>query len=1480
MSKIRSKILKNLFLLIAIIATSSCEIGTPRGSCIAPEDFGGFSTVVDSHRQEAYGNYVHDFDIEGKYNRSGGQVVTWQETNLTYNGEELIIKIGGDVKPWDITNNDKSSEYCKVCAKHSSTDGCICFDPEFDPQGCVKQDSLNPKEFSYRTTNRIGIDDTRLPPDLQYSCKFRAGLNAYIAAFGISGHDIPQNAYHLFSTEKVCDISKNIEGQCIDDKGNDVTKYIFRSNGPLVATYDISGNPTAWHKNGEKLKVIFADRWYLDNSGQYTLEFLSGVNANSTSGLLQMIVKTVEELVLGKEDEITIKNAGTDQVSMQASYESDGGLVKILYNNIVTDSGFAKSVNLLLIFYVVIFGGSVLAGVIEINRKEVMKRVIRIAIVIMFTNQASWNMYNNYVIKFFKGGTDEVVAMMVNLSNQYRDTNSTTIECNRFIGKDDRHSTRFSCIDGTIKKLFSSTVTKKILGLFFYSGYGFILIILVYFLILFFIFVMLYAATIYIVNLLKIIFVLSFGPIFFCFSLFEQTKSLFTNWIKFIVGRTLEIIILFTTVYFFWFLIDRKFSILLNYKVCYFQKWFIPRILPFPTLVLQADDVNRSFGEWIMQIIGIGALILLTYLVIQGMSQVASSLAAFGGAEKRGGNEDKGQASGSSSFAMASNMMKGVSNLAQDGIKYAFTAKYGLNTMASYGVSGATHLARATGANKITNAIGKSIPFRGPRTRWRDGIIDSAIKMAQKELSKNPDLTGKDADKFVRNRAMEILAKQKTGYVQGDMPRRMKSIDGKGNKFRMLGIDEESILKRFDQKLVQEPIKNQIQKQAAAIKEKMGSNVPLGQEMRQMLNDRVKDWAKENLIASDDKIDNYLQNMKGLVRNKAALSTNEAYKLTKDNKEFKSKFMQDLQNEQFENANKRQRAWQRSPLSGIGNELKRFGHRFSREVGHNPKLAQENFARKIARQQDVGFWKKDDNGEKTWTPRIEKLNPLRYSKFTDLESQRLLRLTPVRNINNYAIRYIAGIATFPAGFVAGNTIVVLSRLAVITANKIAKLAVFTANKARINKLIGEGKKIKNPKFFNKPSEVSPPEIDQKFDEKFGINDMQKSEALSYIRNIQVKNQNDIGKESKKAAYLMKNFVNKITKDQEKGEISKDKTNSDFIASINKEDNKSLIEKVAENDRMPEKIAKLLADENKEKLNEILESQTMKNSQKIDEIKKLKEKQASILSPNLTEDQIIKLNAMTHDDLSTREIGISDSDFRNKVNIENQKVEADSQYTIEKAFKTHLQSQLDLDKEIEKLAKNSSEEINRDPHRINQEEDSQQLQEAGKAPQIEPEIVSGSDFGYNQYKDEDEDEDEDEDDNKDEIISSQDPKKDEAKDKKAQPQINNSGSSNAGSTNNAQSNNGGKNPAKNDNVTGLGKERAERAKLDEERKNQKETESKQKQKQDLEGQIAKNNAEISSLKNSKNSDNSAIIDERIKKLVEQNSVLQAQINSIK
>lgn len=303
----------------------------------------------------------------------------------------------------------------------------------------------------------------------------------------------------------------------------------------------------------EKIKFIIYDNYYSDNVGQYKINMYSGFTDYADKGLIEKIVKDLEDVFIGHRNE-------------QGIFEN--GVLKTMYDYLVSDSNFNFIARMAVILYMAFLGLSFAIGSLEYNRKELMKILLKLTFVLAFTTSTSWQLYDRYIVRFFYDGFMSIIVVIGNLS-------SKLLKSENVIGTVNSASmaSAFYFIDNIIITLFSKAITTKILGLFFGVWYGFIVIPIIYFLILRYIYSLVNAIFPYIVMFIQAIFALFFGPIFIVFSLFKTTEPLFKAWLTFLGGRFANMMFLFTVIYMFWMIIKQEFDSLLFFNSCKVPLW-------------------------------------------------------------------------------------------------------------------------------------------------------------------------------------------------------------------------------------------------------------------------------------------------------------------------------------------------------------------------------------------------------------------------------------------------------------------------------------------------------------------------------------------------------------------------------------------------------------------------------------------------------------------------------------------------------------------------------------------------------------------------------------------------------------------------------------------------------------------------------------------------------------------------------------------
>jgi len=942
-----AKKITRIFILIFFAAfLSSCNDG-----CVESDEFDVEILTIESRptNDGITGTYDHE---------NGGQHAEWHETGLKSNGDKFLIQIGGAWTPWDraqLNNNLLvNMDRCDFCAKKSkATPNCLCYNYTSDGitySGTNKSGSGNDPNIRSIPTPEKGIDGatkivdcstyanqnnseacscTNDPQygtaldlntyhfplnysnknevtkiaDQQSTCKYDRGMGLYMGLFGRQGLEIPVRLYHLFSTYEVCNIKRNSSRKCLAHDGSDMTRYIYTSpNNRIFLKNDNAGNDDVdnitsddvYYGPNEDIKFKIYDRYYDDNFGKYQISILRGVGREDgyDDGLLEFLVSLVENTMLG---EVDVKG------------DRQGGIIQFMYESIVRDTNFIIVVQISLGLYIALFGAAHMFGLTEWSKKEVMSRILKIGLIILFTSPSSWYFYNQIIVGFFKDSMDYVVAMMMNLSDSNIDPSSMTVISQMERATDVSNATRFSYIDLIIKKLFSVATAKKVFGLFFGTYYGILLIPVTYFVILYFLYVMLWAAVHYTINIMKIIFVLALGPIFICFTLFSHTASMFKSWLGYLSGRSFEIIMLFSVLYSFITLIDKSFSDLLYFRAC--VKNYNLGIFTFKILSSEID--SRSLLQWIILYVTIAGLTFILHLIIDKISDVSSALFSvnISGAGVRS-DGSSGSGAIASHGAGAAGIMGAVKNVAIAAASGAFnTAGY----LGGKGMEIGRTAMRASGASEALGNMFSGFPINSPGTMYNNMKIDSAISAAKKEAD-SKGLTGKEADAHVRQAANNILQNQ---MLSKDLNNPALS-NSMPNKFAMTGLDSQAIQDRFEQKMVQQPLKDFLKAEAQKLKNQDPEKIPLGKDMRNQLRANAMDWAEKNLVGGSAAVEKYLgkegrdagkaggsafavaaRDINNVLKSAAELSTAEAAKRFAGSPSLQNKFLEHLQERDF-----------------------------------------------------------------------------------------------------------------------------------------------------------------------------------------------------------------------------------------------------------------------------------------------------------------------------------------------------------------------------------------------------------------------------------------------------------------------------------------------------------------------------------------------------------------------------------------------------
>ena len=865
-------------------------------------------------------------------NENGGQIIEWQSTGLIANGDDFLIAIsggwnetGGDGGQEKVISKMPS---CRLCFKRkdfgSTSDNCVCgpisdnaelasatqliwespkkeenavnggaTDPGSSvdcslpinygdinlctcqplAQGTPLSELYTDNYFSFsRNAYSKTSSQTELTPLNHYDrklCAYKMGVGLYV---GLVPPDslVPPVAYHLASSEVICPTGlksfKQADGTikklCVDDEGVDKTKVIYRSPGNKIFK-KIAPGPSAsgssqndYHQIGDEVKLNIFDQYFSDNGGKYRVEFIRGVISNEGGGLMADIVRSFDRYLFGADYYIGSRHV------------VEKGVVEFMYKAVLQDSIVRNIISISLVMYVSFFGLAFFMGMTDFGKKEIMMRLLKIGLVVLFTNERAWLWYNGYIIQFFKNGMDIVVALISDIfeSNMNPTLAAITIKAggaNNFVAIDAGKKFMFS--DYLIMDLISKPTMTKIFGLLWIPGKGFFALLyipVILFLILYFIYMVLDVALKYLINLLKICIGLALGPVFIFFSLFEKTKDMFNNWLAFVAARTLEIVILFAMLHPFLVMLDGSFKDMLSFRVCS-DDISVDGFWSYS--IYKASDTGRSIFDWFQYFLKIAALIFITKSVCDKAGYISGQLISIGGVSNADPVSETGR--GESGFNMASSIVKGAVSLAKTAItnsKISQVGKFAGRSM----IRGLTKIGRAgigdSGSiNDMVNNAFKAVGIRnrGVRSYMRDREIDNAFNRAEGDANQ-----------------MGLEGRERYEYIRQNVNNRLDIFkNANKNKASLLGLDDKNIEKRLDQKLIKEPMKKYIREQAKKLKEEG----VYGKEARDQIDERVKGWANQNLNLSEHaakrKISEFFKktSVKGTLESAPAMSASE-----------------------------------------------------------------------------------------------------------------------------------------------------------------------------------------------------------------------------------------------------------------------------------------------------------------------------------------------------------------------------------------------------------------------------------------------------------------------------------------------------------------------------------------------------------------------------------------------------------------------------
>ncbi|MDE5066424.1 type IV secretion system protein [Wolbachia endosymbiont of Drosophila malagassya] len=553
-----------LLLAAYVLITGCSKNDMPFPRCISADYFGPKPIAVSAHFSSDHDAFIPgDGEVidpetgEINYGFHHNQVVKWEDTGLETNGDSLKVRVNGAWTSWSNNNKKESKkgsytlqslEQLKYATKFEGkqSDNSL---PNFhlvcnDYKPSIQKFSSKPNASCTVNCKCINEDDSANTVSRGAPCWFTNGHGAYLLFQ--TGKDDPNENLKLMRDPQYPTVHLGYNSTAEGDNGfftldRDNTKLKDRNCNELKL------------KKGWKIYVKILDRYYLDNVGGYSFEFLSGVQQLSSFGFFDYIYHYLKCVLLINEN------------CKEHFNSNDPAVAQAMFENIAEKStSFHNFVLSLLVLFVMISSLLYLFGMIRETKHDMLIRMMKITLVIVLISPGSFRFFYDHFLVLFVKGLEQLISVITNFA---RNMNTGSIA-------QGDEAKLFSFMEDMFNKFFAYSVWKKFAAFLHYQMWASLLMIPAIFIgIVLYFLLCLYAYIIFLSGFMGIAFLIAIMPLFLISILFSPLKSLFEGWIKFCISFCLQSIMIFTLLSLLASMIMNTFYRQLGFTVCY-NKWF------------------------------------------------------------------------------------------------------------------------------------------------------------------------------------------------------------------------------------------------------------------------------------------------------------------------------------------------------------------------------------------------------------------------------------------------------------------------------------------------------------------------------------------------------------------------------------------------------------------------------------------------------------------------------------------------------------------------------------------------------------------------------------------------------------------------------------------------------------------------------------------------------------------------------------------
>ncbi|BET32906.1 hypothetical protein wCIFem_05210 [Wolbachia pipientis] len=458
---------------------------------------------------------------------------------------------------------------------------------DFDDQDTAKGIQCFPNEKGAKGDNvcsqiNYKFEDYSLRLNHDYKIKgITPGSSVMLAIASNGNYQLHRGGYHVEVTRS-----------CNFDGGKKL--YVYLGDNP-------PRDPSARKTNDFK-KVKRLDKITEDNVDYYIIDGSHLVNEESKKIYFGINVENVEKDDITDKDSkyyednkytvnLFLKRKINDFISSTVNkifdFITDGSEdgIKIPYEGY--RKGLLQGIRALLILYVIFTVVGYMLGTIQLSKFDFIIRIFKIAFIAFAFSDRSWEFFGTTLSGLFVEGSIYLVDSF-----------------SGYIGEGGK---KFAFLDLTAGVLFTGETWLKFLSLMLSGPFGFIAFLAILYATFVFLRCIISATFKYVISTVLVAFLLSLAPLFIVFILFQQTKTLFDNWIKTLAHVSLQPVILFSSLSLLNQLMYSVLYNLTNFSACYqclisvnflsYDLCLMKSILPLGYSPGTSVDVALSTGE-------------------------------------------------------------------------------------------------------------------------------------------------------------------------------------------------------------------------------------------------------------------------------------------------------------------------------------------------------------------------------------------------------------------------------------------------------------------------------------------------------------------------------------------------------------------------------------------------------------------------------------------------------------------------------------------------------------------------------------------------------------------------------------------------------------------------------------------------------------------------------------------------------------------